>query len=357
MMQLQDNLFNQQRAGHQPKFKLWKSAGLMLTYWCPSRCACCYVGSSPEAASTDTEMSVDLALAAWQGLCDLAGRDASVHLTGGEPFGDFHRLETILLLAQKARLPGLEKVETNAYWATDDASTRQRLQTLRRLGLAKLQISTDVYHQQFVSIAHVRRAVKIAQEVLGPHAVQVRWRHFYENPIDVAPLAPHQRQQAFQQALTLRPERLLGRAADLLAPLLPLKPPHAFQNQPCARHFLDARHIHIDGCGNIFSGTCVGIILQKTSATPQQSLPQIWKTFDVRNHPVLAPLAQAGPAALLDTALPLGYHPLPGYASKCHLCYHLRRFLFHQKLWPNHLGPAPCYPTCQNEAPNTQKNT
>jgi len=357
MMLLQDNIFNQQRAPHQTKYKLWKSVGLMLTYWCPCRCACCYVGSAPDAASPETEMSVELALDAWKGICDLAGHHASVHLTGGEPFGNFPRLETILRQAQKARLTGLEKVETNAYWATDDNITRRRLKTLRQLGLTRLQISTDVYHQQFVSFHNVKRAARIAQEVLGPHAVQIRWRHFYQNPIDTNSLTHPQRLQAFRQALALRPERLVGRAADLLAPLLPLKNPKNFQNQNCSRHLLDARHIHIDGHGNIFSGTCAGIILQKTTTSPKKSLPDIWKNFDIRQHPVLALLAEKGPAALLDIALPLGYQPLPAYASKCHLCYHLRRFLVHQKHWPNHLGPATCYPPPQKQPPQHPKNS
>jgi hypothetical protein len=49
---------------------------------------------------------------------------------------------------------------------------------------------------------------------------------------------------------------------------------------------------------------------------------------------------------LLQRTKPLGYEERPGgYASKCHLCTHVRRFLFERGVWPEFIGPGECYAT------------
>jgi len=241
----QENIYNQQVGRDQPKFKVWTSAGLMLTYWCPSRCACCYVFSSPEAASPETEMSVDLALECWQALHRLGGERGKIHLTGGEPFGNFERLEQILQAACEQGLTGLEKIETNAYWCDQKSLIRKRLKRLRELGLQKLQVSTDVYHQEYVPINWVCFVISIGREILGPEGVQVRWRDFVANPVLVGEMDESQRSEAFRQALSQRPERLLGRAAEELANLFPLRSYEHFADKNCVRNLLGARHVHV----------------------------------------------------------------------------------------------------------------
>ena len=72
----------------------WKSAGLVLTYSCDSRCAICHLRCSP--AQQGSFMSPDAALEYWHDLKDLAGANLKVHLTGGEPFGDWPALLAVL---------------------------------------------------------------------------------------------------------------------------------------------------------------------------------------------------------------------------------------------------------------------
>ena len=114
-------------------------------------------------------MTIDLALECWRGIRRLAGGRGRVHITGGEPFGDYDRLTGLLRAAQAEGLSGLEKVETNAYWCTDEKLTRDRLEELKSLGMSKLQISTDIYHQQFVPIDRVRLAARVARQILEPN--------------------------------------------------------------------------------------------------------------------------------------------------------------------------------------------
>ena len=405
-LKVEDNVVNRTLSPDQPKIKLWRSAGLMLSYWCSSSCACCYVFSGPQARNCRTEMTIDLALECWRGIRRLAGDRGRVHITGGEPFGDYDRLTGLLRAAQAEGLSGLEKVETNAYWCTDEKLTRDRLEELKSLGMSKLQISTDIYHQQFVPIDRVRLAARVAQEILEPnqpshsstaqerppneshscrshanrscgnrsrgndshahqaetgHAtdklnhkglpqssiednhhrgLQVRWRDFLADPVLVGSLPPGEQQAAFARTLSNRGERMLGRAAEKLASLMPARPCEQFAADDCRRSLLGAGHVHIDGAANIFLGTCVGIIAANANSTP---LDEAWCRFDYRKNPILSTLVECGPTGLLDHAQRAGYQQLSGYASKCHLCYELRRFLFQRDLYPQHLGPSVCY--------------
>jgi hypothetical protein len=340
---LEDNVYNRQLAPDETKFKIWSSAGLMLTYWCSSRCACCYVFSSPKSGSQATNMSVDLALECWRGIRRLAGARSKVHITGGEPWGDFSRLERLLQAACEEGLEGLEKIETNAYWCTNEHLVRERLTRLRDLGLTKLQISTDVYHQEFVPLERVQLAVKVAQEILGPQGVQIRWRDFLADPVLVGPMNAPQRADSFRQAFSRRAERLLGRAAQELVSLFPLRDYVDFAEVNCKRNLLGAQHVHIDGAGNVFSGTCIGIITGKVVNGAPRPLDEIWRKFDYREHPIISVLVEQGPYGLLKLAQKFGYHRTEGYGSKCHLCYEVRKFLYERGEFLGYLGPGVCY--------------
>lgn len=341
---LSDNIINRRLTPDMPKFKIWHSAGLMLTYWCPGRCACCYNFSGPRAASPATQMSVERALACWRDIVGLAGDRGKVHLTGGEPFGDYERLREIMCRAHAENLTAaLEKIETNAYWCNDENQIRNRLRELKSLGLTRLQISSDIYHQEYIPLEHVRRAQKIARAVLGDAGVQVRWRDFLADPVDVAGMNHQDRLSAFASELKRRRERLVGRAAETLAETFPQHPAHEFAGQTCRRAVLGAAHVHIDGAGHVFIGTCVGIIAGRVSLRPDQSLRNLWCRFDPDAHPVFAVLAQSGPLGLLQKAEKHGYRPLTGYADKCHLCYHVRKFLRNIEPFSHYLGPSVCY--------------
>lgn len=337
---LGSNVYNRDLSADQRKFKLWSSAGLMLSYWCSSSCACCYVYCGPETGSPSTEMSVSDAIKYWRGIGELAGQRGRVHLTGGEPFGDYERLKNILREAQRQGLKGLEKIETNAYWCVDDKIVRERLKELKDLGLTKLQVSTDAYHQEYVPIENVRRLAHVALEVLGEKGFQARWQDYMESPDLVDSNDANGRDLIFTAALAKRGERMLGRAADELSGLLEHFPCEHFNGSTCRDNFLGAKHIHIDGLANIFSGTCVGIIVGNVL---EDTLESVWKSLDYRTHPVVSVLIEQGPIGLLELAEGKGYCRKSGYASKCHLCYDIRRFLYSQGCYPGSLGPGECY--------------
>jgi hypothetical protein len=327
-----------------PPLAVWEFAGLLLTYGCNARCAFCYVCAGPER---DASMSVDSALALWRSLDELAagqGKTMRIHLSGGEPFRDWMRLVSIVRAARDAGLTPLEKVETNAFWATEDGLTRARLELLDALGMGKLVVSTDVFHQEYVPLECVQRCVQIGRQVLGRDRVSVRRWGFLQHPVDTGQLSPAQKEDAFRQALLRYKDRLTGRAAMRLARLLPGQPAEAFRGQSCVQEMLQGRHVHIDPYGHIFPGTCAGIILGQAGSGSH--VADIWRALAVNwsQHPVVEAVVAGGSYELLQRAIPLGYQELPGgYASKCHLCTHVRHFLCTHGLWPEFVGPPACY--------------
>ena len=260
-------------------------------------------------------MGVSTAVRLWRGLDEHAaahGKTMRVHLAGGEPFHDWVRLVAVIRAARDAGQTSLEKIETNAFWATDDGLTRARLELLDALGLERLAVSTDVFHQEYVPFERVQRCVAIARNVLGRGRVSVRRWDFFQNPVDVPALTPAEKRRVFLAALKRHPERLTGRAAMQLAPLLPGQPAATFAGQCCASEILHSRHVHIDPYGNIFPGTCAGIILGRAGP---KSVEEVWRRM-AASWPQHAVAARAGCGRKLRVAAAraaAGIHRVSGW--------------------------------------------
>lgn len=332
--------------------KHWSFAGLMLTYWCSARCECCYLSCNesrpmrePLAISqTGTvQTEIDYWLGVWEGLISTSPHGCLVHITGGEPFGDWPRLIELARQAHKQGLAPLEKVETNAFWATDPAQVRDRLAALRDAGMEKIAISADPYHQQFVPIERCRLLANCAQEVLGEQGVQVRWRDWLADGFDTHDLTDQARRELFAGYLTRGRERLGGRAAGALAGMTQLKSLSGFSDNPCRDTLLRGRHVHVDSQGNVMPGTCAGIVLGRLRVGADIKI--LWQNLNDNRatRPILSELVQNGPFGLLDMARQCGFAPAEGYASKCHLCWDIRRALAKAGVGLSELGPMWMY--------------
>jgi MoaA/NifB/PqqE/SkfB family radical SAM enzyme len=337
MLELSENVYNRGLSREEPKFKLWRSAGLMLTYKCNAACEFCYYHGAPDKGGL---MPVETCLAAWRSLQTLAGDAAKVHLTGGEPFLYWDHLVEILHKVREQDLGPVDQIETNGFWATDDRLIADRLATLTSLGMERLKISVDPFHQEYVAIEPVNRLASMAAEILGPDRVQVRWEEYLDEPADIRRLSQSERDRAYTLAYHEYPFRFTGRAAGHPAHLLACKPVEELMHMNCLAGFLGAKGVHIDPHGNVFSGVCSGIILGNVNQTP---LEEIWRTFDPREEGAISVLCEKGPCGLFEEARSLGHEELPAYASKCHLCTHVRQFFFENGLKQSVLGPADCY--------------
>ncbi len=337
MTELSENIYNSRAARNEPKFKLWRSVGLLLTYKCNCACEFCYYNCGPEKNGL---MSVDTAISVWRSLKILAGDSAKIHITGGEPFLYWERLQKILEEAGNQKLGKVDLIETNGFWATNDKITRQRLKKLDKLRVRRLKISTDPFHQEYLDIEPIRRLAEIASEILGPERVLVRWRKYLDNPAKMKSLSSAEREQKYISAMNDYPCRFTGRAAGQLAGLVASKPIEVLALANCKSDLLGAKGVHIDPFGNVFSGTCSGIIIGNVNRT---ELENIWKQFGPTGNDFISTLFNFGPFGLLEEAGKLGYENAKVYASKCHLCASIRRFFFDNGLKQPIIGPAQCY--------------
>lgn len=337
MFDLSEHAYNRDLSRDEPKFKLWRSAGLLLTYRCNAACEFCYYHCSPEKGGL---MPVETCLAAWRSLKNLAGDAAKVHLTGGEPFLYWDRLVEILSEGKRQKLGPVDLVETNGFWATSESLVEERLDALLILGVQRLKISADPFHQEYVDIKPVHFLACVALEMFDPDNVLVRWEKYLVEPVPMKGLSPTQRDQAYVNSARDYPFRFTGRAAGHLANLLASKPAEALAEANCLGDFLGAKGVHIDPYGNVFSGTCSGIVLGNTNDKP---LEEIWRQFDPRAEGLVGTLCRKGPCGLLEEAESCGYRRLAAYADKCHLCTHIRQFLFENGMEEGVIGPADCY--------------
>lgn len=337
MIDLRENSYNRGLARDEPKFKLWRSAGLMLSYQCNAACEFCYYHCSPHKGGL---LPAETCLAAWRSLKTLAGDEAKIHLTGGEPFLFWDHLVEILRQSRAQNLGPVDLIETNGFWATNDEVVAERLDMLIKLGVQRLKISVDPFHQEYVDIEPVRRLAAAAKDKFGVDRVLVRWEKYLDDlRSQISDLKSDERDREYLRAYHDYPFRFNGRAAGHLAELLASKPAETFRPCNCRAGFLGAKGVHLDPYGNVFSGTCSGIILGNVHETP---LEEIWKAFHPGQIELVRTLCEKGPCGLLERAKSLGYEELPAYADKCHLCTHLRRFLCGQGQEAA-LGPADCY--------------
>jgi hypothetical protein len=284
-------------------------------------------------------MSLQDARSHLEALARLGADPAGVHIGGGEPFGDYPLLVSIVRAAREAGLAALGYVETNGYWAADAATVRARLLELRDAGMMQISISADVFHQVYVDPACVARLWETARVTLGDGGLRARRWRFLQAPQDLRQADESARRAAYRAALAARGERMTGRAARELAPLLPRRPPESFSGDSCGRALRESGHVHIDHHGNVFPGTCAGLVLGRASARrPLDEVlagPRrlIWRT-----------LVEGGPWALARLAEDEGFQLDPrGYADKCHLCTAVRTHLASRRRHGDELGPPELY--------------
>ena len=285
-------------------------------------------------------MPVDMALDAWTSLVRLAGDQAKIHITGGEPYLYFDHLAALLQAARRCNLPPLDCLETNGSWADSESEIRQKIRFLQEAGLRQLSIGFDPFHAEFVPVENIRTLRALAGEILGPRQVRVRWEKYLDNPLPFEAFTGQAQKDLCRQMLKEDRCRFTGRAAEQIAPLIADKPLDRLASLSCQTAILGARGVHIDPCGHVFSGQCSGIILANLQKTP---LDTLWKDFDPQNPPFWRILFNSGPFGLLEEARKAGYQSRPFYASKCHLCSEIRRFFFDKGIFLSIIGPSACY--------------
>jgi len=288
---------------------------LLLTYQCNLACDHCFVWGSPWQSGTMTWEVVRRIL--HQG-CDL-GTVTSIAIEGGEPFLYY---PIMLAAAREASGMGLKvALVSNAYWATavDDA-----VEWLRPLAgyVSSISVSSDLYHW---SEAQMRQA-EVAQQAAAEVGIAT----------SVLRIAQPESRGAAQAVGELPPGEsgvmYRGRAAENLANRVA---PQAWEEFTACPHenLTSPGRAHIDVFGHLHvcQGISIGNLLQR-------SLREICDAYDPLAHPIVGPLLEGGPAALVRR------YDLPhreGYADACHLCYEARLAL--RERFPATLAPDQMY--------------
>lgn len=132
--------------------------GLMLGYGCSARCRSCLWGESINHGPT---MSVAQACS-WVDQAHALGNLMLVGFSGGEPF--LYQREMKAVARYACAQYGLQSVAaTNCFWAITPEKTEGVLRSLHDVGMRRLLISVDDFHQEWVPLERVRNCVTAAQ--------------------------------------------------------------------------------------------------------------------------------------------------------------------------------------------------
>jgi hypothetical protein len=302
---------------------------IMMTYRCSAACRHCLVLSSPRQRRT--LVSVADAVEYARDFCAL-GRD--VILAGGETLLFYRHTLAVCRALAAAGVP-VAFIESNGSWCISDALVRERLTELRAAGVQGMYFSIDLYHQEFVAAERVCRGIRLARELFAT---------VYAPGVSLAEATLREGQAAdpvvLQQAVRRGGVHFIGRAALALAPLAEARALSEVACQDC-RKDLDIDHlqeIQVDPYGFVRPDWCPGVNLGNARQT---RVAQLCRTQHVLETPWLRELAEGGPGVLLPLARRYGIEPRATYASKCHLCFDLRRQLVHHL--PAQFGPGNLY--------------
>jgi len=274
-----------------------------------------------------------------------------VCISGGEPFVDPGRLERIIQDSRNERFEEIW-VFTNAFWARSREQVRVTVEHLQDLGVTKLFVSADSLHARYVPTP---QAILLAATAASAGLeVEVDCRI---NPVaadsdsETIQIAEQMRQVPGVQVQISLPWAI-GRAASLFESV------GMEQHTPELAAGFSADIAELRGpCNEIWPGgdlrvpagvdvdtegyvsLCPGLAIGKIG---DRSFREVVRNYRWEAHPVVQVLADLGPAGLAMQAAARGYRPRSCYASRCHLCYDVRKFL--RPAFPEYLGPADCYP-------------
>ncbi len=291
---------------------------ILLTFQCTFACDHCFLYSGPFSKGTMTlptcqlviEESIKIGSVKW--IC----------FEGGEPFLYY----PLLLEGVKfARSAGFQVgIVTNAYWATSEEDAELWLYPLLELGLDHLSISDDSFHYGEEDNSSPKRAL-IAAQKLGIETSTICIKHPY---IEEQP----GQGQGKGTPVVGGGAMFKGRAVEKLTEELPRRPWYELTRCP-HEDLISPSRVHVDPYGHVHA--CQGISLGNIFEIP---LSELIQGYNVSSHPICAPLAKGGPAALSEKYRV--EHELE-YIDECHFCYLVRRGLIDK--FPKFLAPRQVY--------------
>jgi MoaA/NifB/PqqE/SkfB family radical SAM enzyme len=292
-----------------PRFH-FRSLVLVPSYDCTARCAHCYPSCGPRSGRPWDSGFVERAI---RGAARLPVEvlNRYVHFAGGEPFLYFAQLVKGL---ECARSHGFRSsVVTNGFWAVSERAAEAKVRALVPLGLKRVELSVDTFHQEFVPLTRIRVLLRVLRrfglEIFLRTVTTVRrdaWSAIAGIPLE----------ELVGTMLVASPVSPAGRALDTIP----------------ESEFLYSRNL--DGCcfrqlnltvrfdGNV-SPCCAGsdtVPALSLGNIHRESYEEIVARLPYQFH--LRALFCQGPMALAKAlkAGGLGSKLKPRYVSMCHMC-------------------------------------
>lgn len=281
--------------------------GILLWNKCNASCAHCAPMSGPSEKPFLTNEQIFSIIDSSFHDCD----KPKIGLSGGEAFLYYERLCEIVEYAIKKGAS--VSVNTNGSWAVTPDKAFNRLKRLKDIGLSKLVVSTDDYHEEFIKVGSVLNVVRACKKLhlevelqfvaskktsrlgdflrrYGDVFINVRCREIPCHPVGRA--ADH----VAEEDLFLQPG-----LPDGLCPSAIFSVSADGRYMPCCNTAGDLPALEI---GTIAEPTVNACRRFKSSA-------------------LLHVLTAEGPASLVPAAVEAGYEIKSGYVDQCHLCYDL----------------------------------
>ena len=295
---------------------------LLLTYKCNASCDHCFLSCGPGRNGIISPEEVR------KYIDDAAHAPYINHffVEGGEPF-----LYPELLTQVAAEITGRGYwlgVLTNGFWAVSDSRARAMLEPLVAAGLSSLGISTDAWHDRFVSVEDAERAARVAEQL----GLEVDLMVCTGGPNEDKVLDKLKKDgfDAYASRVICRGRASTSnecRTGDHEWRLL----------TDCPAIFGGNSRVHLGPFGQIH--LCQGLLIGRDAR--REPLADIFSGFKVDDHPVCSALAAGGPAGLAQLSMEYGFIPEAGYADGCQLCFEARRHLLVH--FPDLIGPPEMY--------------
>jgi hypothetical protein len=264
-------------------------------------------------------------------------------LHGGEPFLYLELMIEILHLANELDVPRRGAI-TNGFWAKDQETARQILESLKHAGLNSITFSVDGLHQEFVPFERVSQAIEVAT-IVGFEKVWID--SYYIQSLGAENQYDRATEKLLDEIANVNGIEISsykvdfeGRGASHLIEFATLL--DELPNGKCQLPFWlggnlkSPEVVEIDYEGNVTlcPGICIG-------SARNDLISKIIEGYDYRNHPIIRVLEKEGPLGLYHLAETLQLKPDSAFTDECHLCYEMRKIL--HRHYPNHLAPAQCY--------------
>jgi hypothetical protein len=312
-----------------------QSVGLITNYGCTFKCAHCLYCASPNIAE-------DIQNAPLEELVqqiDHALGPIPLHIGGGEPLIYFDRIRHLLAVLRKTEIV-VEYVETNGSSFINER--RKKLLALQNEGLERLLVSISPFHNAFINLAKIKAIIRDILELYGTNGL-FPWHPGYLaflerfSPRETVAVDDYfsrfSRAEVRHQLTSIMYIHPGGRAAYFLARHLPLYPVETVLEKNCRESLASPVHAHLDYGGNYLTGFCSGLRIGKEVGFSLETLYH--RGISLSQYPILEILVHGGIKDLYQHALNVGYKPLEGFVSSCHLCLDIRRHLyFHEAKYP-----------------------